>query len=139
MCRYSESQHNQDAYSRIVASLNLFGKNLYQTRQNSKLSEEKTLSILSPFGTMFNDYVQTAIAQAQYEFLTDDAVFYGEIEGFQGVYATGSTIEACRKELIEVLEEVVVQRYMIGLSCKAREVVGNNKHFRYDLMPKIGL
>ena len=54
---------------------------------------------------MFNDYIHATIAQATYEFLTDDAMFYGEIEGFQGVYATGITIEACRKELMEVLEE----------------------------------
>ncbi len=38
----------------------------------------------------------------------DDATFYGEIEGFQGVYATGKIIEACRKELMEVLEEWIL-------------------------------
>ena len=57
---------------------------------------------------MPNDYIHAAIAQATYEFLTDDATFYGEIEGFQGVYATGTTIEACRKELMEVLEEWIL-------------------------------
>ncbi|MBD1208417.1 MAG: type II toxin-antitoxin system HicB family antitoxin [Ignavibacteria bacterium] len=57
---------------------------------------------------MFNDYIHAAIAQATYEFLADDATFYGEIEGFQGVYATGITIEACRKELMEVLEEWIL-------------------------------
>jgi predicted RNase H-like HicB family nuclease len=57
---------------------------------------------------MFNDYIQAAIAQATYEFLPNDATFYGEIEGFQGVYATGFTIEACRKELMEVLEEWIL-------------------------------
>ncbi len=57
---------------------------------------------------MLNDYIHAAIAQATYEFLTDDAIFYGEIEGFQGVYATGITVEICRKELIEVLEEWIL-------------------------------
>ena len=57
---------------------------------------------------MLNDYIHAAITKAQYQFSAEDAVFYGEIEGFQGVYATGKTIEACRKELIEVLEEWIL-------------------------------
>jgi len=31
-----------------------------------------------------------------------------EIPGFQGVWANGNTVEACRKELITVLEEWLV-------------------------------
>ena len=57
---------------------------------------------------MLNDYIQAAIMQAHYELLPEDGTFYGEIEGFQGIYATGTTLEACRTELLEVLEEWIL-------------------------------
>lgn len=42
---------------------------------------------------------------ATYEILSDDGTFYGEIPGFDGVYANTNTLESCRDELEEVLEE----------------------------------
>lgn len=48
--------------------------------------------------------------QARYEILPSEGVYYGEIEGFDGVWATGDTLEACRRELQEVLEEWIVFR-----------------------------
>lgn len=53
---------------------------------------------------MFLEYVSKAIARAQYKKL-DDNSWFGEIPGFDGVWANASTVEECRKELIEVLEE----------------------------------
>jgi len=41
--------------------------------------------------------------EAHYEMLSDDGTFYGEIPGFQGVYANAPALEACRRELEEVL------------------------------------
>lgn len=54
---------------------------------------------------MLSQYIQAAMRQAKYEILSDDASFYGEIPGFQGVYANAETLEDCREELAEVLEE----------------------------------
>ena len=54
---------------------------------------------------MLNQYIQAAMRQAKYEILSDDKSFYGEIPGFQGVYANAETLEDCRNELAEVLEE----------------------------------
>ncbi len=54
---------------------------------------------------MLTQYIQTAMHQAKYEILSDDGSFYGEIPGFQGVYANAETLENCREELAEVLEE----------------------------------
>jgi predicted RNase H-like HicB family nuclease len=54
---------------------------------------------------MLNQYIQAALRQAKYEILSDDGSFYGEIPGFQGVYANAETLEDCREELAEVLEE----------------------------------
>ncbi len=48
--------------------------------------------------------------QAKYEILPDDQTFYGEIPGFQGVYSNATTLEACRENLEEVLEEWILFR-----------------------------
>ena len=54
---------------------------------------------------MLTGYIRAAMRKAHYEILSDDGSFYGEIEGFQGVYANANTLEACRDELEDVLEE----------------------------------
>ena len=59
---------------------------------------------------MLTAYIQAAMRQAKYEILPDDGTFYGEIPGFQGVYANATTLEACRDELQEVLEEWILFR-----------------------------
>ncbi len=53
---------------------------------------------------MLIQYIQTAMRQAKYEILSDDGSYYGEIPGFEGVYANAETLEDCRNELAEVLE-----------------------------------
>ncbi len=59
---------------------------------------------------MLMDYIRASMHRAKYEILPDDGTFYGEIPGFDGVYATASTLEACREELEEVLEEWILFR-----------------------------
>ena len=53
---------------------------------------------------MLKDYIRAAIGKTRYEILSDDGTFYGEIPGFDGVYANAEMLEACRDELEEVLE-----------------------------------
>jgi len=53
---------------------------------------------------MLKNYIRAAMGKARYEILPDDGTFYGEIPGFEGVYANADTLEACRDELEEVLE-----------------------------------
>ena len=65
---------------------------------------------------MLSNYVQAAMEKAQYEILSDDGSFYGEIPGFQGVYANADTLEACRRELREVLEEWILFRVSRNLA-----------------------
>jgi predicted RNase H-like HicB family nuclease len=57
---------------------------------------------------MLQKYIRTAMGKAHYEILPDDGTFYGEIPGFQGVFANGATLEACREQLEEVLEEWIL-------------------------------
>jgi predicted RNase H-like HicB family nuclease len=57
---------------------------------------------------MLKKYIKAAMSKAHYELLPDDGTFYGEIAGFDGVYANAGTLEACRDELEEVLEEWIL-------------------------------
>jgi predicted RNase H-like HicB family nuclease len=59
---------------------------------------------------MLTGYLKAAMKKARYEILQDESTFYGEIPGFEGVYANRETLEACRDELEEVLEEWVLFR-----------------------------
>ena len=59
---------------------------------------------------MLTDYIKAAMHKAEYEILPDDGTFYGEIPGFDGVYANADTLEACREELEEVLDEWLLFR-----------------------------
>ena len=59
---------------------------------------------------MLTEYVSAAMALARYEILPEDKTYYGEIPGFAGVYADADTLEACREQLREVLEEWLLLR-----------------------------
>jgi len=63
-----------------------------------------------------SEYVSAALGKAHYEILDDDSSYYGEIQGFDGVYANAKTLEACREELREVLEEWILIRVSRGLA-----------------------
>ena len=65
---------------------------------------------------MLLEYIQAALRRAKYEILPDDGSYYGEVPGCQGVYAQATTLEACREELREVLEEWVLFRVHQHLS-----------------------
>lgn len=57
---------------------------------------------------MLSEYLSAAMRKAHYELLPDDKLFYGEIPGFEGVYATATTLEECREELFSVLEDLLL-------------------------------
>ncbi len=59
---------------------------------------------------MLLKYLQAALRHAHYEILKDDGTYYGEIPECNGVYANAATLEACREQLQEVLEEWVLFR-----------------------------
>ncbi len=79
---------------------------------------------------MLTDYIRAAMRHAKYEILSDDGTFYGEIPGFDGVYANADTLEECREELEDVLEEWLLFRVsqhldlptVDGLSLAIKEV-----------------
>ena len=54
---------------------------------------------------MLLEYVQAALRHARYEILPDDGTYYGEIPECKRVYANATTLEDCREQLREALEE----------------------------------
>jgi predicted RNase H-like HicB family nuclease len=56
------------------------------------------------------EYVQAALRHAKYEILEDDGSYYGEIPECNGVFANAGTLEDCREQLREVLEEWILFR-----------------------------
>ena len=61
-------------------------------------------------------YIRKAMSKARYEILPDDGTYYGEIPGFQGVFANAVTLEACRDQLEEVLGEWILLSVSKNLS-----------------------
>ena len=59
---------------------------------------------------MISQYIQAAMHKAKYEILSDTGEYYGEIPGFDGVYASSDNLEDCREQLEEVLEEWILIR-----------------------------
>lgn len=53
---------------------------------------------------MISDYIQNKLKTASYKILKD-GTYFGEIKGIKGVWANAKTLEKCREELKEVLED----------------------------------
>jgi predicted RNase H-like HicB family nuclease len=56
---------------------------------------------------MLLDYLSAALERAAYEKIEDEEPYYGEIPEIQGVWATGRTLEECRRKLMQALEDWV--------------------------------
>lgn len=63
---------------------------------------------------MLTEYIEAAMRKAHYEILPENEGIYGSIEGCEGVWAQAGTLEACRGELKEVLEEWIVLGLRMG-------------------------
>jgi predicted RNase H-like HicB family nuclease len=62
---------------------------------------------------MLSEYIAKRLAQAKYEIL-GDGTYYGEIPALQGVWANADSLDECRKQLQEVLEEWVLLKVRDG-------------------------
>lgn len=65
---------------------------------------------------MIVEYINAALAEAHYEIIQDEEPYYGEISSLPGVYATGKTLEECRKNLAEVIDGWLIMRLRRGMS-----------------------
>ncbi len=59
---------------------------------------------------MLSNYIRAVMTRAQYRPTSKDDAIYGEIPGFEGVYAQAETLENCRHDLSEALEEWIFFR-----------------------------
>jgi predicted RNase H-like HicB family nuclease len=64
---------------------------------------------------MIREYIDTALRLAHYEIIDDEEPFFGEVPGLQGVWATGRTLEECRRNLAEVIDGWLLVRLSRGL------------------------
>jgi predicted RNase H-like HicB family nuclease len=62
---------------------------------------------------MLTSYIREAMRLAKYEIL-EDRTYYGEIPGFQGVWASAESLDTCREELQSVLEDWLVLGLRMG-------------------------
>jgi len=53
---------------------------------------------------MIHEYIQAALELAHYEMIEDEEPYYGEIETLTGIWATGRTLEECRRNLAATIE-----------------------------------
>ncbi len=63
---------------------------------------------------MLTEYITAAMRKAQYEILSDGEGYFGKIADFPGVWANADTLEECREQLVEVLEEWVIIGLKMG-------------------------
>lgn len=64
---------------------------------------------------MLLQYIQTALECAHYEIIEDEEPYYGEVPPLAGVWATGKTLEECRRNLAEAIEDWVLFSIAKGL------------------------
>jgi predicted RNase H-like HicB family nuclease len=67
---------------------------------------------------MIGKYIDKALRRARYG-RVDRGAFAATVPGLRGVLATGPTLEACRDQLAEVVEEWVLVRVSRGLAVPA--------------------
>ena len=64
---------------------------------------------------MILQYIEKALSHARYKIIEDKNPYYGEVPELPGVWATGPTLEECRKNLIDVIEGWIIVRLKRGL------------------------
>ena len=65
---------------------------------------------------MLAEYIKSAMQLATYQLLDGGEGYFGEIPGFQGLWANAHTLEACQVELEEALEEWILLGLKLGHS-----------------------
>ncbi len=65
---------------------------------------------------MICQYLEAALERAHYEIIDDEEPYYGEVTELPGVWASGTSLEECRKNLAEVIEGWVLLRLSRGMA-----------------------
>jgi predicted RNase H-like HicB family nuclease len=76
---------------------------------------KKSLYLINDYTSlMFAEYIQAAMDKATYEIIDDPEPFYGEVSELKGLWATGKTLEECRKNLMDALEDWIAAHLAWG-------------------------
>ena len=62
---------------------------------------------------MITEYIFYQLSQAKYKIL-DDGSYFGEIPKLKGLWGEGKSLEACREDLREALEDWLVLKLQDG-------------------------
>lgn len=65
-------------------------------------------------GGDLSDYIRADMRKAKYECDVEDRIFNGTTPSCRGVIGTGNTLEVCREDLHELLEEWMVWGFRLG-------------------------
>ena len=76
---------------------------------------------------MLARYLDTAMELATYEIIEDEAAYWGEIPGFQGVWSREKTLPACQRELREALSDWIALRLRLGLEIPTLDQMNLNE------------
>jgi len=66
--------------------------------------------------SVLTEYLTTALESAHYEIIDDEEPYYGHVPQLKGVWATGKTLEECRRNLVGALEDWVLFSLARGLA-----------------------
>ncbi len=64
---------------------------------------------------MLTDYIEAVMSKARYEMIEDEEPYYGEVAELEGVWASGKTLEECRKNLAGVIDGWIIVKLRKGL------------------------
>jgi predicted RNase H-like HicB family nuclease len=64
---------------------------------------------------MLARFLDVAMELAHFQIIQEDGTFWGEIPGFQGVWARHQTLAGCQRELREALSDWLALRLKLGL------------------------
>jgi predicted RNase H-like HicB family nuclease len=62
---------------------------------------------------VLTEYISAAMGRAKYKII-EDGTYFGEIPGLRGVWGNAKSLEACREELQEVLEDWLLLKLRDG-------------------------
>lgn len=65
---------------------------------------------------MILDYMSAALESAHYELIEDEEPFYGSVPGLEGVWASGKSLEECRRNLSSALEDWILFSVRMGVA-----------------------
>jgi predicted RNase H-like HicB family nuclease len=80
---------------------------------------------------VLSDYLDRALAQAEYDKLEDNT-FYGRVPSCKGVVAFAATLRECESELRSVLEDWVLVGLKLGHTMPVLDSINLNKEPEHE-------